>query len=994
MARLALSLLGPVQLAVDGRPVKSFPYDKVTALLAYLVVERIRPQRREILAALLWPDHDPAAARHSLSQAIFSLRTLLADNTEPPLVSLTRHTVQLDLADEHWVDVVTFQALLDRRARHQHPAGQLCSQCAAELSQAVDLYRGDFLAQLSLPDALDFDEWLLPRRAAYRDQFLRAIDALIEFHERRSELREAAELARRQLALEPYREESQRHLMSVLARSGERNAALIHYERFRQLLRDDLGVEPDAATTGLFQRIRDSADGLPDAVGPGSRQRRHYRLPIALTPFVGRQSEGARLTGLLADAQVRLTTLVGPGGIGKTRLALHAAGATADIFADGACFVPLAGVLDGSRLAPAIADALSLQLRGVSSPREQLLQYLQDRELLLVLDNFEQLHDEAVFLTRLLERAPRLKLLVTSRERLHVQPESVVTVGGLDVPPDGETDNLESYGAVQLFIQTAQRLRSGFSPGSAELQAVAQVCRLVGGMPLAIELAATWVPVLSCAEIASEIRAGLDLLTSELQDLPERHQSIRRVFDYSWQMLTQFDQNVFKSLSVFHGGFRRDAAEHIVGRALPSLSILVSKSLLSRTSLGRYEMHELVRQYAEERLQRTPALAVDRRDRHAAYYLGMLAQRTEALQGGQQVDALAVLNAEIANLRAAWWWASNRGDISAVVAAAPGLLWFGELSGRYAETESAFADAIHRIGSMAAPTPDAERLRALTLARLVAFQGATSFRLGRLDAAISLVDRAIDHLRLLDSPRDLALALNWRALGASAQQDTIGEERYLRESINLHSQAGDQWGLAYSLNDLGLVLHRRGEADEARRLCRRGLELAASQGDKRGMAFALRNLGVIEFGRHDFAAARRYLSECLETWRSIGFHWGVADALCQLGVTSRSEGDCDQACHELEEALMTAADVNSMSLVLEILVELAELRARVGRLAEAKALLGAIARHPASEPQVRDRATALLSAWSDHSLFKPTAADADQIVRRSIRAARQESRHA
>jgi predicted ATPase/DNA-binding SARP family transcriptional activator len=985
MARVALALLGPVQVSIDGATVKSFPYDKVIALLAFLVVEAGRPQRREALAALLWPEDDSAAARHSLSQALFRLRGLLADSADQPLVSLTRHTVQLSVAAEHWADVIAFGDLLARRARHQHPVGQLCSECVDGLRQAVELYRGDFLEQLSLPDAVDFDEWVLPRRAAFRHQVLNALDELVDYHDRRDELREAASCARRQIALEPYREESQRRLMSLLARSGERSAALLHYERYRQLLREELGVEPDAATASLFQRIRDSGEGLLAAPGTVSPLQRRYRLPVPLTPFIGRRTEIARLTEHLFDTKARLTTLIGPGGIGKTRLALQAAATASETFADGACFVPLAGVPNGHRLAPAIADALALQLRGSGSPREQLLDFLRDRELLLVLDNFEQILDEAVLVSRLLDRAQRLQVVVTSRERLHLQAESVFDVEGLDVPPGGETENLERYGAVELFIQSARRVRSSFNPYPAELQAVGQICRLVQGMPLAIELAAAWVPVLSCVEIADELTSGLDLLTSEYRDLPERHRSIRRVFDRSWQMLNAFDQDVFKRLAVFHGGFRRDAAERVVGWALPSLTTLVSKSLLSRNALGRYEIHALLRQYAAEQLELTPDLAVDARDQHAAYYLSLLAQSAEPLQGGQQVTVLASLNAEVDNIRAAWRWASKRGNVSAIAAASRGLSLLGELTGRYAETEAAFVEAVRGVESAAVSGPAEERVRALTLARLLAFQGGNTYRLGGFETAISLLDRAIERLRGLDSPRDLGLALNLRAVGAHLRQDDVAEQSYLAKSIDLLTCAGERWGLAYSLNDLGLVRHRLGDAPEAKRLCQQSLELFADMGDRRGMAFALHNLGLIAFGRNDLATARRYLSECLAVWRSLDYHWGVAGALYQLGVTSRSAGERDRAFQELREALLTAADVNCISVALKVLGELADLRAQAGESADAARLFAAIARHPASEPPVRDRASALLATLGADLPIELTSAEADRVVRQTIR---------
>ncbi|HLY83888.1 MAG TPA: BTAD domain-containing putative transcriptional regulator, partial [Acidimicrobiales bacterium] len=314
------------------------------ALLAFLVVEAGRPQRRETLAELLWPDHDPRAARHSLSQALFCLRQLLDDSIDQPLLLLTRTSVQFAPATDHWVDVDAFQSLLNRRRRHHPSRGVLCVQCATSLQQAVELYRGDFLAQLSLPDAPEFDEWVLQCRAAFLHQTVGAMDDLIDYHDRRGELDEAASYARRQLALDPLREESHRHLMRLLARRGERGAALAQYEQCRQLLRDEMGVEPDAATTRLHQRLRDRVEGSSAAAPANARQPPRGELPDSPTPFVGRNTEVARLTELIFATKARLVTIVGPGGIGKTRLALQAAAPAVETFADGVVFVPLAGV--------------------------------------------------------------------------------------------------------------------------------------------------------------------------------------------------------------------------------------------------------------------------------------------------------------------------------------------------------------------------------------------------------------------------------------------------------------------------------------------------------------------------------------------------------------------------------------------------------------------------------------------------------------------------
>ncbi len=382
---------------------------------------------------------------------------------------------------------------------------------------------------------------------------------------------------------------------------------------------------------------------------------------------------------------------------------------------------------------------------------------------------------------------------------------------------------------------------------------------------------------------------------------------------------------------------------------------------------------------------RTPDVAYEARDRHSHYYTSLLTQGAQTLQGRGQEAALGELQAELENIRAAWQWAAQRGDVAAILNAVHGLWLFSEITGRYAEAVGAFADAVRAVETAAADDPASVRTRALTLGRLLAYQGSFVYRLGGVDAANRLIDRAIELLRPLDSPGDLGLALNFKAMGAHAHQDYAAEEHYLAESIECLSRAGRTWGLAYSINDLGMVRFCRGDGPDARRLCQRSLDLFDEIGDKRGKAFALRDLGVITLGMNDVVAARRYLSECLAIRRSIGNRWGIAEVLYQLGVAAWSVGDREQAFQELRAALRTAVDVNAMALALQVLAGLAELRARPGETGDAAVILAAIASHPASEPAVQDRARSLLLALDPHATSDLAPERADQIVREQIR---------
>ena len=400
------------------------------------------------------------------------------------------------------------------------------------------------------------------------------------------------------LDLEPWREEAHRQAMLLLARTGQFSAALLQYERCHQILATELAVEPAHETELLYARIKAVANAPPSA------------LPAPPTPFIGRTEDLTELTRLLADRKVRLITLVGAGGMGKTRLALEVARQVVNeqlrIFLHGVVFVPLVSIDTTAQVISALAQALAFTLQPQSPPEEQLLHYLRDKEMLLVLDNFEQLAEAAPFalLAKLLQRAPTVKLLITSRIRLNLQGEQLYWMQGLQVPALQSTavplhlDDIVKYSGVQLFIETVQRVRPGYPILANELLAIATICQQVQGMPLAIELAAAWTNVLAPAEIASEIGRNLDFLASEMVDLPLRQRSMRAVFDASWRHLTPTEQIVFRQLSVFRGGFTRAATQVVTGATLPVLLNLIHKSFLQRTPDERYQIHELLRQFA------------------------------------------------------------------------------------------------------------------------------------------------------------------------------------------------------------------------------------------------------------------------------------------------------------------------------------------------------------------------------------------------------------
>src|SRR3954453_18934738 len=400
-------------------------------------------------------------------------------------------------------------------------------------------------------------------------------------------------------------------------------------------------------------------DGLPTEFPPLRTLEAGLRtLPAPRTTFVGRADELASIEGMLDEPDCRLLTLVGPGGVGKTRLALEAAARRIDRYQHGVHFVPLVGVPAPDLLAPALAESLQFQVDNAHSAipaRDQLVDFLRERAALLVLDNFEHLLDARDLLTEVIEQAPQVELLTTSRERLQVQSEWVLDLEGLELG-NGNGRARESA-AVCLFVDRARQVDSGYTPSDEERPHVERVCRLVNGMPLGIELAAAWASTLPCSEIADEIERNLGFLETTMHDVPQRHRSLRAAFDQSWRLLSEDERRVFAELAVFRGSFARDAAAAVAGAGLTELHELVSKSLVRRAELGRFELHELLRQYAAEQLAAEQAEFAEVRERHARFYAGILGARAEALVGERMMEARDELRVEVDNLRAAAGWA-------------------------------------------------------------------------------------------------------------------------------------------------------------------------------------------------------------------------------------------------------------------------------------------------------------------------------------------------
>ncbi len=641
-----------------------------------------------------------------------------------------------------------------------------------------------------------------------------------------------------------------------------------------ELLADCLQVPPDQRATFVraargVERVERLGVPLPVSASAWPKPtppRLFSNLPTPPTPLIGREHELVALARLLRDPQCRLLTIVGPGGIGKTRLAIEAASAQGEAFSDGVFFASLVGTSSTGSMVPAIAKAVGFSFSGPAGLRTQLVNYLRGKQMLLLLDNLEHLLDDAELLAQVLECAPGPVLLVTSRERLDLRGEWVFEVQGLPVPAHDQVEGLESYSAVELFMQSARRAWLGFELSGEERPNLVRICQLVEGMPLGIELAAAWVRVLSCREIAQEIERNLDFLSASARDVPERHRSIRAVFDQSWHLLSAEGQQVLRRLSVFRGGFGREAAERVAGATLTLLSAMVAKSLVRRSSVGRYDLHELIRQYARERLVVSGEFESVCRQ-HMCFFLEFAEEVEPKLRGAEQLAWLDRLETDHDNLRVALEWSSRPTGM---------------------EDEMALG-ASHQSAQMSL--------------RLV---GALFFFWKRRDhwsEGREWIRRALARSADLPGTRERAKALNAAVLLASEQTDTNSARRFAEENLALAQVLGDPHSIACALDSFGFLLWKQKEYAAAASYCKEGLALFRQLGDRFAVADSLHHLGHIAINQDDYEAAQPYYDESATIYREVKDQIGLDDVLGDLGLLAYLRNDYTRARAYLEQSL-------------------------------------------------------------------------------------------
>jgi predicted ATPase len=686
------------------------------------------------------------------------------------------------------------------------------------------------------------------------------------------------------------------------------------------------------------------------------------------------------------DSSIRLITIIAPGGMGKTRLALQSVAQHVERFEHGAYFVDLAAVTEPERIVNAIGDAVDFNFQQTNgTPQAQLEHFLSSRELLLILDNYEHLMEGASLVTDLLKAAPRLKILVTSRQRLNQSSEYVLSLVGFAADDWPTPEAALNSAAVRLFMQGARRVQPDFELTPHNLKPVTRICQQVGGLPLGIVLAASWLGMLTPAEIVDEITAGVEFLEADMGDLPARQRSIRAVFNYSWGLLSEAERDTFMRLSVFKGGFTREAAQAVSGASLRMLMMLVNKSLLRRdTTSGRYSLHELLRQFAEVRL-RESGTEDDTRATHAHYYLANLTSRRDIFIGWGKHNMLNVefIAVEMPNITQAWYYAVERRMIEELEVAETVLSWFRELRSMFATFEPMLEAAYE----MLLTVPDTPRKHSLLMHTLM-WQSWNALRLGKLErtlaksrASIQLFETksikikdeaqttpyaalavALALMGRIDEARAAAqrnqevflnepsskLAMAYYALTAVelAAQNYEAVRTAAQKGYKLFVQFRQFYLCCYLLNNWGDAEMALGNDDKARALFEESYDYMAHIGVPEGMATAQTRIADIAMRQGDADLAQRIYEECVETYSRLGDQGGLARSLAQLAQIALDDARITKAAR-LQAAALEATGAGLGSMTLETLFGAATLLRSTGHSNTAHTILATIVAHPA-----------------------------------------------
>jgi len=913
MPRLHIHLLGDFRLTCDDAPVSNVSAPRLQSLLAYLVLHRDAPQPRQHLAFLLWPDTTEAQARTNLRQLLHALKQALPEAEQ--FVHAAAQTLQWRSEAPFRLDVAEFEQALTQADAAEQQRNPHALRVALEQASAV--YHGELLPSC-------YDDWIVPERERLRQAFTGALERLMLLLESQGEPRVAIACAQRLVRHDPLREETYRALMRLYAACGDRAGALRVYQTCATVLERELAVEPSAATREAYEQLL-KVDVQARRVTPS--QPSNTNLPVPLTSFVGREAQMAEITHMLQTT--RLLTLTGPGGCGKTRLALEAATKLLDDYPNGVWLVELAPLADPALVTQTMAATLGVREQPGRTILDALTDYLRPKTLLLILDNCEHLIETCAQLAdSLLRAAPHLKILASSREPFGIAGETAYRVPSLPLPDvqPASLDALAQNECVHLFIDRASAAYPPFRLTAKNAPTIAQIGLRLDGIPLAIELAAARTKVFPPEQIAARLHDRFRLLTGGSRTALERHQTLRALIDWSYDLLSEQERALLRRLSVFAGGWSFDAAQAVCGarfgeEVLDTLAHLADKSLVVveepiEAVEGRYRLLETIRQYARDKLFESDE-AEQVRDRHLDFFISFAEQAEPKLRSAEQLEWLERVETEHDNLRTALAWSLESGKSDRALRLAGTLSWFWYLRGYWSEGNRWLAEALaldEREQSGRAATETTRRAKAL--------YGAGRMHFGALfdpHTSRTIVEESLRLWRELGDKWWMAVALEHVGFMLSADSDVQTARARLEEGVSLAREVEDRWPLAVCLVRLGSFLPRTEHA-AARRIREEAVAVARSVGDKSVLSQGLFGLVTDNLLEGNLTAAAPVAEKALAEAHAIGSVTHVFLSLLVLVIISCLQGDPAKANQYCLQALAFARETGSPQWLLLVLL--------------------------------------------------------------------------
>ncbi|MBC8134298.1 MAG: tetratricopeptide repeat protein [Fibrella sp.] len=918
-----IELFGGLRAYSGDHTITRFQTYKTGALLAYLAYFCGRRHPREELINILWPDVDPTSARNRLSQALVWLRPRLepTDAARNSVLFTDRHCIGL-----HQDAIQTDSAQLEisiQSASHTFPHEQI-----PVLRSATDLYNGELLAGF-------YEDWIFPERQRYARTYLDILRRLIGLYEVAQDFDRALDYARRALTADPLMEEVHGDLIRVLARSGQSAAALRQYHELEKILAENLGEAPSAEIRSLIEEIRGGTSYHPP-IASSERRRSPSKLPAPLTRFFGRKHEIAHVQQIIVSDQMRLVTLVGPGGCGKTRLATEIVSHLKESYEGDIWFVPLVDVHDAQRIPHMIADVIRTPAPSPLPVLEQVIEWLAWRPSLLVLDNLEHLIEGvAPLIQELLERIPSLTILTTSRQCIGVEGEREVTVSPLPLPTQPLTNGtveeamdleyLMRCESIQLFVDRIQAVHPAFRLDTNNAQAVVQICNRLEGIPLATELCAAWAQTLTPSQMLEELARPFDLLVSRRREVPTRHRSLRTAIEYSYHQLTPTQQQFFNRLSIFRSGWTLEAAEAVClnsgdvdarqrkTQARDLLTGLRDRSLVTTEEVGnvmRFRMLETLREFSAEQQATSLLDQQSIRRQHAEYFM-RLAESTEAsLIGPEQLDRINRLSADHDNLRAALGWAIETKEAEIGLRLAGALTPFWDARGFLGEGQHWLMQVLR--------LPDTNknsRENRLIRAKALTARGNLARNQGNFPGVDAAMQEAIQIWRECESEKGTAEALQILATIAYSHDDSKTARNYLHEGLLLARRLQDRLLMALALHNLGNIALANRQWKKAFSYYTESLTLYRVEGNRNRSARILNNLGLVARYQNDYKTALAHLHEALETSRELSDRSGMAMTSLNLATINRLEGHFTSAVSFLNEAVRYAVEAGEQRLL-------------------------------------------------------------------------------